>query len=98
MVMIVWSVHDSAGHRVANGRACDAAEGWKQAGAAVVELAGAAASVQGLVLCVGAQRARVYAGTGPAGPGAVSLGAVVDDLIRAVGGRPATDQRRRAAP
>jgi hypothetical protein len=96
MVMIVWSVHDSAGRCVADGHAPDAAEGWEQA--AVVEVAGAAASVQGLVLCVGAQRARVYAGRGPAGPGAISFGAVVDDLVRAVGGRSATDQRRRAAP
>ena len=96
--MIVWEVQDSAGRRVADGLARDAAEGWERAGAAVVQAAGAPASVQGLVLCVGAQRARVYAGTGPSGPDAISFGAVVDDLIRAVGGRPATDQRRRAAP
>lgn len=96
--MIVWEVHDSAGRRVADGLARDAAEGWEQAGAAVVEAAQASASVQGLVLYVGGHQARVYAGTGPSGPDAISLGAVVDDLIRAVGGQPATDQRRRAAP
>lgn len=97
--MIIWSVHDTAGRRRADGCTRSAAEGWRQAGIAAVEICGVAPPVEALILDVGGQRAQLYAGTGSADPDPISFSAVVDDLVRAVSGvrRPSSDPASAAA-